>query len=185
VEGEGGFYARKLQEMKQRILSEGRVGAQLSWSAKQQLLLRLESAELTEEEAFNVEEVRMLLSERALAWAMEEAKARYDKWLAKAGSRALKGSQELYREKTQRLCFLDALCTEPLNFYGVVGVMRALYRSYSRRLFKSLMKNSPSGWLQAAQALLRQWSARPDVEPKVLKVLTILTLKLAYWMERG
>lgn len=185
VEAEGGLYLRKLQEMKQRITSEGGGAAPLDWSAKQSLMLRLEGAELSDEEARNVEEVRMLLSERAMRWAMMEAKARFDKWMAKSGSRALKVSQEIFWEKTQRLCILDALCAEPLNLYGVAGFMRGIYRAYSRRLMKSLMNGSPSGWLQAASNLLREWSMKPDLRPNVLHVLTHLVLKLAYWMERG
>jgi len=145
------------------------------------ILLALAQKEFELDEVWKTYEVELLLGNDGVSRIMRTSRNRYEKWLAKTGKNFLKLSQINRMEAEDQLALMDFLKSKVLDFFGVTGMIRGLYRTYALKLWSILKKNEPSGWIKPAMQVYREWCQKEELDKDLLRILTYVVLKGYAW----
>jgi hypothetical protein len=174
-----------LSTLKSRIKAEIETKKSSGMLLTDVMLIALLSKEFTLEEIYKFDEVHACLGMHGFERALEVAENRYEKWYLKYG----KGLSENAQRKCLRAQLVYALIEQSirpiLDLYGVTGPMRAMYRAYAFAITKVLTKNNPRGWLIPVMKRYNEWKTRQEIDEKILKCITWITLKAyAYYLDK-
>jgi hypothetical protein len=108
----------------------------------------------------------------------EEARLKYEKWLAKRGKELPEAAQTALARFTLVREMQTVLNRYLCGAFGITGAMIAMYSAFQLHLLKRI-KNLPlTLWPQTAEEEIRLWSGRPGMDPGAVRAAAHLVLRL-------
>ena len=149
------------------------------------LLDRLAEEDFTLENIVNDSAIKLLLGPREL-WEAERAiESRYLKYVKKRGDVVYPPSREALYKALRERAYLDAILKVALDFLGICGPHKLDYHCIAYKLAKKLKDMRVERWPQILEEAAAWWERPVKLDPKIAKIITILTAKVLYQLLYG
>jgi len=145
-----------------------------------QILNLLENEEITLDIIFNVNPVPLILGRHGTKVATREAEKRYEKWFVKRGAELTKLAAEDQHRALHYRTYMEMLLRTVLGEYGLAGALGLPYYSLAGRITRIIHKEPPMFWIDSIEGTIEYWLRRHKTDPKITKVVALLTAKLAF-----
>jgi len=120
---------------------------------------------------------QILLAENVVR-LQEEARRRWEKWVAKRGKELHEQSQMANLDFHHIRVMIETLNRYICDAFGLVGDSRLQSLRFMSRLWRRLKKETMGQWMRIIDEELKIWEKKPNSDPKVLKVAAHMILKL-------
>ena len=108
-----------------------------------------------------------------------EAEYIFQKWVRRRGMDAPPDTLEKVRSYWSMRVRQTVLCRHLMAAYGILGPQFLTYSTFMLQLIKKVKNEPLHKWPQIADMMIRVWSPRPYVDPRILRPAAHLALKLA------
>ena len=153
------------------------------------LLDKLAKEEISIEAVARDPGLKLLLSHRELGRIEDRAYWQYTKYILKYTGDAGRELPFLARarimESIRLRAYLDAFIKAVLGYLGLAGSGRLPYHQFSNALLKRLAPRDPVMWPPIMTELLEYWTERRSLDPKVAKIVALVTAKACYQLLHG
>ena len=133
--------------------------------------------------------LKLLLNRRELNRIEDKAYYQYAKYILKYVGDADRELPFLARARimeTIRLrAYLDTFIKAALGYLGLAGSARLPYHQLSNALLKRLAAKDPVVWPSITTELLEYWTKRRSLDPRVAKIIALITAKVCYQLFFG
>lgn len=150
-----------------------------------ELLNRLASEDYTLENIADDSGLELLLDPYDLVKAEEELRSRYFKYLKKYKGTIWPTSRMGVYEGFRKRVYIDAFLRAALGHLGIAGPQKVDYYRVAFKVMKALRNKSLREWPQILEKATVWWSTPVELDPKIAKVITILTAKVLYQLLYG
>jgi len=150
-----------------------------------ELLDRLAKENFTVENIINSSDLKLLLNSLDLMRAERVIHQRYLKYIAKRGDVVYPPSREALYEAIRGRVYLDVFLKAALDFLGVRGPHRLDYLRIAYKLMKRLKGMRLECWPEILEEAAAWWERPVKLDPKIAKIITILTAKVLYQLHYG
>jgi hypothetical protein len=120
---------------------------------------------------------QVLLAEN-ITRIQEEARRRWEKWVAKRGKELLEQSRMANLDFHQIRVMIEVLNRYVCDAFGVIGDDRLQTLRFMSRLWARLKKQTMNQWVRIVDEEMKIWEKKPNTNPKVLRAAAHMALKL-------
>ena len=149
----------------------------------------LSQEEFSLESIMDGSNLELLITPFDLKKAEEDSQYRFRKYVEKRvlyrGEKFSGEARKNIRDGIRTRRYIDAFLKAVLGHFGILGWMKLYYHSFAYSIVKRLKRPHFTEWPRILQEVYDIWVRSKGLDPKIAKIVALLTAKVYYQLQYG